>query len=102
MPEFFEADTWYQDTERTIAFIALKGANDKVRNHSSTTTYEVISGSGRFALQEDIGLPTQVYPVKAGAVVRVPKGTIYQDQGDMVMIATSCPPFDPGAVEVIK
>lgn len=93
---YFDAETWFQDDEKSIALIVLKGLNSKVRNRVSTTTYEVVSGSGRFSFGG------ADFEVKAGSRVTIPAGHTYQDQGDLVMLATSRPPFNPKQVEVIE
>lgn len=92
----FDVETWYEDDDRTIAFVVLQGLGNKVRNTASTTKYEVISGAGIFQVGNT------VHPVIAGDTVTVGVGVPYQDCGNLVMLATSEPPFNPDAVELIE
>ena len=100
----FEVETWYEDDDKTIAYVALKGIGSRVRNNKCDMTYEIISGDGSFSVAEDFDKPhgtKYTTTVKDGDIVRIPIGWTYQDRGDLVMLATSVPRFDPSAVEVI-
>ncbi|MCA9337171.1 hypothetical protein KC951_00490 [Candidatus Saccharibacteria bacterium] len=103
MPErqdtFFDVETWYEGSDKTIALIVLKGLGSYVRNNESETTYEVVSGLATFEFEDE---PGKQFFVEAGNKVTVPMGIAYRDQGDVVMLATSTPPFNPNAVEIIQ
>ncbi len=91
----FDVETWFEDADQSIALVVLKGAGKHVINHGCSTTYEVISGSGRFLLDK------KDYPqhMQAGSRIDVEQGQGYQDFGDMVMLATSTPAFEEMMVE---
>lgn len=86
----------YEDSERTIVRIALRGLNRRTINHRSTTTYEVISGTGT------MDVDGVVHELSEGAVITVPAGTPYHDEGQIDMRATSIPPFDINTVEFLN
>lgn len=87
------AQTIEQDTEHSVARIGLRGLNAAIINHTSDTTYEVEFGMGHM----NIGGVN--HSLQEGVTVTVPAGTPYQDEGHLVMRATSYPPFEPLAVE---
>ena len=97
----FDVDTLYEDADRTIALVTLQGVGARVRNLRSATSYHVVSGHGYFFRKfPNTG---QLFDKKVGPgdVVHIPAGTEYQDSGDLVMLATSTPAFDPSDVEVL-
>jgi mannose-6-phosphate isomerase-like protein (cupin superfamily) len=100
-PEFTESDevlrvkTLYEDDVKSIAIVALNGTNRATINHRSTTTYEVLAGFGIMHVADSLHI------LEPGSSVFVPAETPYYDEGRMVMLATSVPPFDIAAVEEI-
>lgn len=90
-------ETWYSDNELSIAFVALKGRGAHVRNMLSETTYEVISGHGIFRLDDD----DCILLVGPGDKLTIGPDQGYQDQGNLVMLATSRPPYDARYVELL-
>lgn len=97
----FDVDTLYEDADRTIALVIVKGIGARVRNLRSTMEYQVVSGHGCFFRKfPNTG---QLFDKKVGPgdVVHIPAGTEYQDSGDLVMLVTSTPPFDRSYVEVV-
>lgn len=91
---FFDVETWYEGQEKTIAFVLLQGIGSRVLNSVSDMRYEIVSGEGAFK----VGNETMT--VSAGSIIEIPRGTTYQDSGDLAMLATSVPPFDPESVTV--
>jgi mannose-6-phosphate isomerase-like protein (cupin superfamily) len=84
------------DSDKSVVRIKLSGENQRVINHLSETTYEVISGQGTMEVNGVI------YDLKPGVKVTVPVGVPYQDSGYVEMIATSTPPFDINSVKVLE
>lgn len=90
------AETIYEDTDRTVALIALRGINKRTINHRSTTTYEVIAGKGTMDVDGTI------HELREGIAITVPAGTPYHDEGLVDMRATSIPPFSIDGVEFLN
>ena len=80
----------------SIAKIELAGENEKSKNTVSDTYYYVVEGEGAFIIGD------KRYSVSKGSLVCIPKNTIYQDSGNLKMIAISVPKFDTDKVEIIK
>jgi mannose-6-phosphate isomerase-like protein (cupin superfamily) len=98
-------ETWYQDEEQTVALIILNGLGSKVRNRHSDMTYKVVSGRGSFSISSGCNHPTNITLkklVNPGDEVTIPKGKIYVDEGNLVMLATAKPPFDEAGVEYLR
>jgi len=76
----------------SIAVIEIHGKNRRVKNVISDTYYFVISGQGTFHLNH------KETKVVTGDLVILPKGTIYQDSGEMKLLAISSPRFKPDNV----
>jgi mannose-6-phosphate isomerase-like protein (cupin superfamily) len=83
------------DSEKSVVRINLCGTNQRVINHLSETTYEVISGKGTMEVNGE------VINLEPGVKVTVPAEVPYTDWGTVEMIATSTPPFDIRFVEVL-
>ncbi len=90
------AETWYIDDSKSIALIVLRGVNRLNVNHRSTTTYEVVSGGGKVTLGEE---PLEL---NRGDTFVAPVDVPYQTEGDLMMLATSTPPFNIDSVEILK
>ena len=88
-------ETIWADPDASLAYIALRGANQYVINHGSTTIYEVLSGNGTMVVD---GV---AHVLREGASIEAPKGVPYQDFGHVDMLATSTPPFDISMVEFL-
>jgi len=97
---FFDPETWFVDEEQSIACVTLKGHGHLVRNDFSDATYEIVSGKGVFTWHDGETIFGVV--VGTGDILDIPKGTTYQDVGDLVMLVTCEPPFDPTKVEIIR
>jgi mannose-6-phosphate isomerase-like protein (cupin superfamily) len=95
--EGLHAETWYKDKNTSIAFITLCGLGKRVINKKSDVTYEVLDGIGVFNVGDSC-----VRVVQAGEKITVPAGTQYQDEGTLMMMATSTPPFNEEDVIVLK
>jgi len=91
---FFVAETLFEDDEKSIALIRLRGLNARFISRSATT-YEVVCGSGTMEVDGTF------HDLHEGVVVHVPAHTPYQDEGELLMRATSVPPFDPASVAYI-
>ena len=85
----------YEDDERTVVRIALRGLNRRTINHQSTTIYEVIAGAGTIEVDGAIQV------LRQGIAVTIPVGTPYRDEGTVDMVAMSIPPFDIDAIEYL-
>jgi len=94
-PEILRAETLYLDDERSVAVVAVNGINRKTINHLSDTNYRVIVGTGL------MHLPRRDVELTPGTSVNVRANTPYYDEGSLIMIATSTPPFDPESVETL-
>lgn len=93
---FFETEPWYEDNEQSVVFITLNGQGNRVQNHGSDTTYQIVNGFGEFEIDGEY------LQVDAGDKVTIKSGSIYEDFGVMMqMVATSSPPFDPSTVEIL-
>jgi len=90
------AQTIEQDTKHSVARIGLRGINAAIINHTSDTTYEVEYGTGH------MNVGGMNHSLQEGVTVTVPAGTPYQDEGHLVMRATSYPPFESSAVERLE
>lgn len=86
-----------QTENMSVARIELNGVNDRVRNTISDASYYVLTGEGKFILGE--GENRQKMEVKQGDLVFIPKGTWYQDSGEMTMLSFCAPAFNPEQVE---
>ena len=96
--ETIRAENLYTDQDMSVALVALNGINRSTINYGSTTTYEVITGRGIMFVDR------MMHAIEPGAKITVPQGTAYYDAGkDVVMWATSTPPFNmDSVVEVDK
>jgi hypothetical protein len=63
-------EAWYEDDEKSIAFVTLNGLNDLVVNKSSSMGYEVLAGCGVFMVGDSC-----VIEVCEGSIVSIPSGT---------------------------
>ena len=79
----------------SVARIGVSGENRRLRNTKSDSAYYVISGTGAFVLDG------REIPVAAGDLVFIPRGQVYQDRGELDLLAVSSPPFDASAVEYL-
>lgn len=86
----------YEDADKTVVMVALRGLNRTTINHGSTTTYEVLSGNGI------MNIDGEVHELSEGVIVTVQAGTPYYDEGHLDMRATSIPPFDIVKVEFLN
>ena len=96
-----EAQTLYQDKLKSVALVELDGVNNVVKNNGSKTTYEIMSGSGVFYIGTS-DTESKVREVGPGDKIIIPVGATYQDIGQLVMLVTCEPPFDPKDVQLIK
>jgi len=85
--------------QMSVALIELDGTNEAVKNKDCDATYYVLEGNGTFTIGE--GEKLDVYNVEKGDLVVIPKGTLYQDSGKMIMLSFCTPAFDPEQVERI-
>lgn len=97
LPPTIEAETWYADTERSVAYVILCGRNDRIINMISSMTYWVVHGAGQFVIGDSC-----VIDVAPGDSVNIPAGTQYQDSGEMGMLATAEPPFCADDVVILS
>lgn len=94
--EILRAQTLYEDQIASLALVALNGINQTIINFGSTTTYEVFSGKGIMFVD------STPHVLEPGVRITVPRGTPYYDAGeDVVMWATSVPPFNINTVREI-
>ena len=84
-----------QNPHKSVAYIVLCGLNARTVNTDSTTTYEVLYGSG--SMEAD----GEFCDLKPGTIITVPAGMPHQEEGEVCMLATSRPPFDPRQIEYI-
>ncbi len=80
----------------TIAKIKLSGENEKCKNTQSNTYYYILEGEGTFTING------KRFPVKKGNLVCIPKNSIYQDSGNLIMLSVAIPKFDSDNIEIIK
>ncbi len=92
-----ELVTGIQSSNLSVSIVEVKGTGDCVRNTVSTANYFIFSGSGIFSLE--IEGVMQDFPVTEGSSVFIPKGTWFQDRGNMKMLSAYSPAFDPSNVE---
>lgn len=97
---FFDARTLYEDDELSIAMVILKGVGRQVRNTGSALWYQVLSGEGMFEIELANG-KSHTEHVGLGSLVMVPRGSVYHDEGDLMMLVTARPPFDERSVLTI-
>lgn len=91
-----EVETLLVDDERSVARVVINGLNSRIVNHRSTTTYSVCYGGGYMEID---GV---MHVLEDGVELTVPAGTPYRDAGhQLVMIATSVPPFNRADVEIL-
>ncbi len=88
-----------QNTDASLARVALFGTNNIIVNHQSDMLYSVESGGGVMLVGD------KLHYLSAGSSVDIPAGTPYQDQSEgadpLVMLAFATPAFDPECIEVI-
>ncbi len=48
------AETWYQDEERSVAFVTLRGMNKLIVNRRSDMTYKIVAGCGVFKIGKEL------------------------------------------------
>lgn len=87
-----ELVTGIQSPNLSVSIVEIKGTGDCVRNMVSTANYFIYEGSGTFSLEIDGVM--QDFPVTAGSSVFIPKGTWFQDRGNMKMLSAYSPAFD--------
>ncbi len=80
----------------TIAKVKLSGENEKCKNTQSYTYYYILEGDGTFTIDN------KKFPVKKGNLVCIPKSSIYQDSGNLIMLSIAIPKFDSDKIEIIK
>lgn len=86
----------YRDEKKSVARMVLRGVGRRAINHLSETTYETLCGSGIMDVDGEI---YELY--QGNLAITVKPGTPYYDQGDVVLLATSRPPFQPDKVEYL-
>ncbi|MFH1471388.1 MAG: hypothetical protein ABIF85_00670 [Nanoarchaeota archaeon] len=79
----------------TIAKIKLSGENEKCKNLRSHIYNYILEGKGTFTIDGE------KFPVKKGNLVCIPKDSIYQDSGNLIMLSVAVPKFDSDKVEII-
>lgn len=79
----------------SVSKISLNGENEKCKNNESDIYYYIIKGEGLFYINN------KKYPVAEGCLVYIPKNAIYQDTGNLEMVAFSTPKFNVDNVEFI-
>lgn len=92
-----ELVTGVQSPNLSVSIVEVKGTGDCVRNNVSTANYFIFRGSGVFSLEIDGQM--QDFPVTEGSSVFIPKGTWFQDSGNMMMLSAYSPAFSPSNVE---
>lgn len=90
------AETWYQDEEKSVAFVTLQGLNKRIVNRRSDMSYKIVAGCGVFNVGDSC-----VRFVQAGETIYIPAGTQYQDEGNLMMLATAMPTFQQSDVEIL-
>lgn len=76
----------------SVNLIELNGQNQSVTNIVSDMFYYVIEGTGTFLIDK------QAHQVESGDLVVIPKGSKYQDSGQMKLLAIASPRFDPKGI----
>jgi mannose-6-phosphate isomerase-like protein (cupin superfamily) len=94
--EALRVQPFYTNESFSVALIALKGINTVMINYLSTTTYKVITGSGIMHIGDE------QHTLQPDSFVTVPRNTPYYDEGEVVMWATSTPPFDYDSVQEVE
>lgn len=77
------------DPDLSLAHGALDGEHGPTRNSRSARYYYIITGSGRFTVED------KAFIAEAGSVVRVPAGHQHQIEGSLTYIVINRPAFDP-------
>lgn len=90
--ELYRAD----DDSVSFAKVSVQGNNETNKNMVSDMHYYVLEGSGVFVIDG------KEHDVKQGDLVIIPKGSVYQDIGELVMLSVACPVFDAGKVEYFE
>lgn len=86
----------YEDSDQTVALVAVNGVNRWSVNHGSTTRYRVIGGVGCMEVDAE---PISLYP---GVEVEIKKGVQYRDIGrNLLLEAISFPPFNQEKVRYL-
>ena len=80
----------------SIAKIKLKGVNDKTKNTLSDVYYYILEGSGKFVIDG------AEHSVNKGDLVCIPKNSVYQDSGNLLMLSICLPKFNFDKVVVEK
>lgn len=100
MKGFHESEIWFKDEAQTVAFVTLDGVNDTVLNGVSDMEYEIVDGDGCFTvIYEYFGGKLSVH---AGERIGIPHQTAYRNSGNMAMLVTAKPPFNPADVVIVK
>lgn len=72
----------------SITKVQLKGEQKFGLSKKSDSFYYVLAGEGKFFVED------QVFTVKKGDLVHIPKNTKYKDEGDLILLAIVTPRFD--------
>ena len=95
-PEVFLVEDLYEDENFSVARVTLEGLGKLVKNNISDMTYILLEGEGEFRVNGSVNR------INKGQSLTISKGTLYQDEGNMVMLAIAIPPFDPASVDIIE
>lgn len=99
--ERFDVELLYKspDKSKSVALIVLNGIGETTVDASASYQYEVVSGEGTFVIFDMI---TTQSDVSRDCTVRIPNGVMHRFEGDLVIIRTSTPAFDPNTVTVVE
>ncbi len=80
-----------ESKKMSCAYINVGGRHGKIKNIKSDRLYFVISGNGKFIVND------KSMDVKKTDAILIPKSTPYDYKGRMKLFLIDCPAFDPKA-----
>lgn len=72
----------------SVAEVKIVGEQKTGLDTESDSVYYILEGEGKFFIEEE------VFEVKKGDLIFIPKNTKYKDEGSLTLLAISSPKFD--------
>lgn len=97
----FDVEALYvgDDGGESKELITVSGTGKAIVDRCASYVYEVVSGDGTFEISDMTIMSSKV---SGGSDIMVPNGVTHRFEGDLVMLRTSTPAFDPDTVTVVE
>jgi mannose-6-phosphate isomerase-like protein (cupin superfamily) len=80
--------------QASVGIIEVRGRHGRVNNPVSDRTYLVLEGEGEFYFGGEVGQQEETIRVKKDDVLLIPKGTVYDYQGQMRLFLVHSPAYE--------